>query len=513
MVHIAREPGQRDHSLRLDGWSRRRFVRSAAVAGTASAAFPAAVAAWQGSAAPRIAIIGAGVAGLNAAYQLKKQGLTAQVYEARDAVGGRMRSETRDGLVFELGGHFVNSDHTDMIDLVDELGLELVDEKSAIDEVEGVPATGYYLGDRMIPERELADLLRPIADQIGDDYDRLDEDWDAVAPELDALSVTDYLDLHADKIPTTEVRALLEGGIRSEYGVEPEESSAIQLIYNLPRVRGKQVGTTGLNDEQFSVAGGSAQVTDALAAELEGQVMVNRSLQRIQHTDAGTYRLKFRSRSGKVTRTEADYVIVAMPFPPFRRVAVDADLPEEFTAFVSESELGRNEKLIGRSFQRTWRTPMGFVGESWDDQEFTVVWDGSMRQPEREDAALTFFTGGAQADKAVKGSSQSVGSRFLRQLTVAIPAFVWAVGKFTRTRWHREKESGGSYASYRPGQLTRFADYFWIEAAKPRRRQEVVFDGLFFIGEHLSDEYYGYMNGAAQTGRLASESLVRMMAA
>jgi monoamine oxidase len=45
----------------------------------------------------------------------------------------------------------------------------------------------------------------------------------------------------------------------------------------------------------------------------------------------------------------------------------------------------------------------------------------------------------------------------------------------------------------------------WIESEEAEERQDVSVGNLLFAGEHLSDEFYGFMNGAAQTGRLAAE--------
>lgn len=49
----------------------------------------------------------------------------------------------------------------------------------------------------------------------------------------------------------------------------------------------------------------------------------------------------------------------------------------------------------------------------------------------------------------------------------------------------------------------------YIESDNPEERQDVNVGNLAFAGEHLSDEFYGFMNGAAQTGRLAAELVVR----
>lgn len=50
-----------------------------------------------------VAVIGAGITGLTAAYRLKQRGIRVAVYEASDRIGGVIRSERRDGYVAELG--------------------------------------------------------------------------------------------------------------------------------------------------------------------------------------------------------------------------------------------------------------------------------------------------------------------------------------------------------------------------------------------------------------------------
>src|SRR4051794_13583307 len=54
---------------------------------------------------PSVVIIGAGPAGLTAAYQLAKRGVTATILEADDVVGGISRTVERDGWRFDIGGH------------------------------------------------------------------------------------------------------------------------------------------------------------------------------------------------------------------------------------------------------------------------------------------------------------------------------------------------------------------------------------------------------------------------
>src|SRR4051812_37067331 len=91
----------------------RRELLGAAGAATAAAAVWSPRTAW-GATAPRVAIVGGGLAGLTAAYRLKQAGVTAQVYEASDRFGGRcwsLRGAFADGQVAERGGELIDNDH------------------------------------------------------------------------------------------------------------------------------------------------------------------------------------------------------------------------------------------------------------------------------------------------------------------------------------------------------------------------------------------------------------------
>ena len=52
-----------------------------------------------------VVVIGAGPAGLTAAYKLGQQGQTCTVFESDDVVGGISRTVERDGWRFDIGGH------------------------------------------------------------------------------------------------------------------------------------------------------------------------------------------------------------------------------------------------------------------------------------------------------------------------------------------------------------------------------------------------------------------------
>ena len=165
------------------GIGRRALLRlMAAAAGTA--ALPLASCARAGSG--DVAIVGGGLAGLVALRTLTEAGIPARLYEGRRRIGGRVFTRTDFPIAdtwVEMGGQLVNSDHADMLGLIEAFGLELIDGET-------LGGADQAVRDRqLVAQASLARALAPIAAQIAEDSERLDADWDTAAPEIDALSV------------------------------------------------------------------------------------------------------------------------------------------------------------------------------------------------------------------------------------------------------------------------------------------------------------------------------------
>ena len=78
----------------------------------------------------RIIILGAGLAGLSAAWHLQKRGIDCQIFEKESEVGGLCRSKTIDGFTFDYDGHLLHFKHKYTFRLIRELlGNNLVEHK------------------------------------------------------------------------------------------------------------------------------------------------------------------------------------------------------------------------------------------------------------------------------------------------------------------------------------------------------------------------------------------------
>ena len=73
----------------------------------------------------KVAVVGAGIAGLTCAFELHKSGVDVEVFERDPTVGGRMNTRTKDGLAFDVGANFLIRAYRGVNALASEMGVEL----------------------------------------------------------------------------------------------------------------------------------------------------------------------------------------------------------------------------------------------------------------------------------------------------------------------------------------------------------------------------------------------------
>lgn len=479
------------------GATRRHLLKGIAAA-AAAPLLPRPAQAFSGG---QVAIVGGGIAGLSALHHLREAGVDARLFEARGRLGGRMFTHRPAGTgPFELGGQLVNTDHEDVHALCRRVGVALVDRKAE-------PHGTLVLDGTPLHPAALAEGLRPIAAQITADADRLDANFAAAASAFDRLSIADYLDRHARLLGPPWVRRLLEATSRTEYGVEPEQASAIELLFNLPTVEGQRVEILGESDERHVIEGGSSTLIDALAERHAGRIALGKRLGSIAR-DRGGVQLRFLDGSS----VPAERVILAVPAPILRQIDYRLPLPALWRAFVATIGLGRNEKLLAAAAAAPWRDSIGSGGELWQagvEQGWSLGWDGSVHGPRGTVPMWTWFLGGDDVGLAEGHAPARLAERFAKSAAPAIAGLEHAAtGRFAHTNWHAQALTLGAYVNFRPGQLTHFAPLLCIESEDPAERQLPQAGAIHFAGEHLSDAFPGYMNGAAQTGRVAAQAIV-----
>lgn len=472
----------------LDELADPRFGRRALLSAAAVlAAAPALAQAPRRLKPARIVVVGAGLAGLVAAHRLVQAGATdITVHDANRRAGGRVlsgRGVVGAGTLVELGGSFINTDHADMLALAREFGLGLEDGQAG---EEATLAATYWIGGARRSVREIAEAAAPLVARLS----ALREGPEAGLEPFDRLSAAALMDREG---VSGWLRALLDIGLTQEMGAEPDRMSALYLVEAFAPDPANPKRGLFSSDQRFQVTGGNDRIPAALAAALGSRVRLGERLERISPRGPG-FVLTFGGRE-----VAADIVVLTLPATMLRGVEITAPLPALTRRAIRELGYGSNAKLFAALSARPWRG-QGLSGECLNDLGFQTCWEDHGGTGTGA-GTLTIFAGGRTGIGFRDGTPAARSRAVTQALEAALPGAAAAfAGPASRMHWPSNPYVGGSYSCFAPGQWFGFA-----EAWRPAGR-------LILAGEHTSEKHSGYMNGGAESGRLAAEAVLALLA-
>jgi monoamine oxidase len=491
--------------------TRRELLRRAAVlglAGTAALAFdpPGGV---RASTAPRIAVIGAGLAGLTCAYRLKQAGYSATVYEASNRVGGRcwtIRDVFDEGQIAEHGGELVDQGHTAIRQLAKELGFTL--DNLLAGQVNGTEDF-YRFDGAAYTFADASDDLKGIWQQLHSDlsaasYPTLFDNYTPRGFVLDHMSITDYIEAYVPASAKgydigpgmqSKLGQLLDVAYNIEYGGECSLQSSLNMLYLLAFSGQGQLRIFGKSNEKYHVNGGNDQIPLALAGLLDGQIALGMELTAIAQNRDGTYSLSFR---GAGRATIVDRVVLALPFSLLKAIDYSkANFGALKDTAIRNLPMGTNSKLHVQFSDRHWNT-LGNNGNTFADTGYQNTWEVTRGQPGKP-GILVDYTGGTIGASFGDGTPESRAQAFLGQLEPVLPGISskYLAGRATIDFWTAYPWTKGSYSFWKVGQYTAFSGVEKLRRGK-----------VHFCGEHTSQDFQGYLNGAVETGeRVVNEIL------
>ena len=421
-------------------------------------------------------VIGGGLSGLTAAYELQSKGWQVTLLEARSSLGGRSGMATSEWIGNDKTQPVLNKyvsnfklSTTPAPEFVRTPGY-LIDGEyfSAADLATKQPATAEALKRY---EKTLDDLARSIDDPQNPAANN-------TLHALDQVNVSSWLD--KQNLPAT-ARQLINQQIRTRY----DEPSRLSLLYFAQQSRVYR-GVSDRDLRASRLVGGSPVLAQALVKQLK-TIKTNSPVSAIiQDKDGVTVKVDG-------VGYQADYVVLAVPLRALNKIQMTPALDAQHLAAIKGTNYGWRDQIMLKFKTPVWESKARMSGEIYSNTGLGMLWI---------EPALK---GGANVVINLSGDNARVMQAFgdkqmVDQVLIRLHAFYpQARGSFTGyeiRRYSTDPSTGGAYLAFGPGQISKF----WRLWERPIQR-------VTFAGEHTYTLYPGTLEGALRTGQRAASQV------
>ncbi|MFZ3571414.1 flavin monoamine oxidase family protein [Streptomyces sp. BH097] len=497
--------------------NRRTVLKAAAATGLAAAALPAPRA--RAAASPRIAVVGAGIAGLTAALTLHDAGLGCTLYEANpDRVGGRMYSQ-RDhwayGQTSEIGGELIDTSHKKMQELARRFNLPLEDflggGPNGAEEILWFNGT-YY--PRARADEDFKAVYQALRRDLSDSGEVF---WNRTTPTgtaLDNMSLYEWIDSRVPGGHSSPLGRWFDVAYNVEYGADTQDQSALALVLLMGyQTNPGNFNIWGLSNERYHITGGNDQLPHAIADFLpDGTIRHGMSLTALRANPDGTQALTFTETGGATRTAIADHTILCVPLPVLQRLDLSrAGFDTRMKNLLRDARMGYCTKLNMQFTSRPWRGtgawPGVSAGDCFTDADFQQTWDTTKVQPGTGGILIQYNGGSLAKSLDPAGPFSTETDSYVRELGAGRLAGIDRVfpgtkaawtGRAQLSAWHKNPYALGAYSYWPVGYLHRYAGY------------EGVAQGNVHIGgEHCSYDFQGFMEGGATEGERAANEVIK----
>jgi monoamine oxidase len=444
----------------------------------------------------RVAVIGAGMAGLASAVELKRAGHDVTVLEAQNRVGGRIYTcrDFAPGLYAEFGAMRLPRSHELTLAYCRRFGLELRPF------VMGNPKGLVHIGGRRMtmeeavrdPSRlpfELADHERGrTADElwseaIADIRDLLDREgdvaWESIVAEYDRYSLAEFLSARGFSDGAIEYYAVMNF-------VEADMNNAVVEVLR------EELG--GAYVDMQEVVGGMDLLPNALYGELEPEVRFGHEVHAIEQDDAGVT-LHIKTEAGRFS-IAVDRVICTVPFPVLRTIEVRPGFDRGKQRAIRQLTYHASTKVLFQVRRRFWEAEDGILGGA-------TVTDLPVRRlnyptpdPSTERGILlASYTWGQDALQWGAMDAETRLEEALHDVAQIHPGIREAFEVGASHAWYSDRWARGAFALFAPEQQTELQE----DIVRPEGR-------IHFAGEHCS-LYHAWIQGALESGIRAAQEI------
>ena len=461
---------------------RRHFMKMLAAGGTVSALGTyAQLGTSLGALAARersdeefdVIVVGAGVAGLNAAMTLEMQKRKVLVLEASQRVGGRMLTLEADGIRFDVGATDIGGNYWMTRALGQRLGVAVIDPAPGDNSrMRAAMETALVMGDTMLPIGDWAQSpLNPLAGrERAMPPPALFPTAMSNNPLLGAMHWLDPSQASED-VPlrtwlarnwSREAIDLMEVG--ATYSSFDQVSALDVLRRGAIQSRGPRIAGT--------LEGGAQRLPEAMAARLTRPVKTGVEVSEVADVDG---HVQVTARDGR--RWRAAHVIITTPPGPLGKIRISPEPPPQQRKSWSERHLTAVTAIHVRPLRPYWEQD-GLPLNMWLDGSIERMF--GVPGPDGKIQRAIIWVNGAGAQAIDHLDDAEIGRWAQAELARVRPAAAGATQVLGVRSWGRDPYTMGAFAEIAPGLCASTAEW----TAKPHGR-------VHFAGEHTGFDHPG----------------------
>lgn len=432
----------------------------------------------------RIIVIGAGFAGLAAAFELKTAGYDVTILEARDRVGGRVLTlyDFIPGKTVEAGGELIGANHPTWQAYAKRFNLEMLERTEYPDS-----SQPFHFRGRLVESKQAAALWEemdhylPLYNKQASMVDEIQPWKSANARELDGKTVNGWIEgLSCSDLCKLAIR-LSEASDANDPGWE-------SLLGRLAIVKGGGLEKYWTETEVFRCKGGNQQLAERLADAI-GRAHI-RLESPVTAVDVKEKFVLVTLASGLTM--ECEDVVLTVPPGTWKRITFSPPLPPQLSP-----QMANQVKFLSEVRERFWEHDK-ISPNSLSDGPVAETWDATDRQSATGHSCLTVFAGGNAADTGRGWPGEQRMAHYALEIQKIYPKYSqnFVKGKFID--WPSDPWSQAGYSAPAPGQIITLGP--------------ILYEGLgrlHFAGEHTSFAFQGYMEGGLHSGATLAKRIAQ----